>query len=154
MTELLHVLQPDSLLERFAARKTGAMGQTKDFLALKGSQGQLENQTANKLENVNELVGFKCLHYSVTESNGFVEITIVKKNQSQEISFGCRTVDGTANEGKDYEKFNTEITMRARETEKKIKVQIVDNNEWEPDLDFFVELYDLSTVGMGDDDEQ
>ena len=26
MTELLHVLQPDSLLERFAARKTGAMG--------------------------------------------------------------------------------------------------------------------------------
>ena len=44
--------------------------------------------------------------------------------------------------------------MRARETEKKIKVQIVDNNEWEPDLDFFVELYDLSTVGMGDDDEQ
>jgi hypothetical protein len=56
------------------------MGKTKDFLALKGSAGQLENQTSNKLENVNELVGFKCLHYSVTESNGFVEITIVKKN--------------------------------------------------------------------------
>lgn len=56
------------------------MGKTKDFLALKGSRGQLENITTNKLENVNEIVGFKCLHYSVTESNGFVEITILKKN--------------------------------------------------------------------------
>ena len=27
----------------------------------------------------NELIGFKCLAYSVTESNGFVEITVVKK---------------------------------------------------------------------------
>jgi len=106
MTEMLHVLQPDTLLERFAARSAGAMGKHKDFLALKGTQGQIEGQTAAKLENVNELVGFKCLHYSVTESNGFVEITINKKNTSQEISFGCRTIDGTALENKDYEKFN------------------------------------------------
>ena len=157
MTEMLHVLQPDTLLERFAARSAGAMGKHKDFLALKGTQGQIEGQTAAKLENVNELVGFKCLHYSVTESNGFVEITINKKNTSQEISFGCRTIDGTALENKDYEKFNQEITMRARETEKKIKVQIVDNNEWEPDLDFYIELYDLSTMGgasQGNEEEE
>lgn len=158
MSDMLQVLQPDTLLERFAARQAGGMAKTKDFLELKGSHGQLENMTSKKLDHVNELVGFKCLHYSVTESNGYVEITIVKKNASQEFSFGCRAIDGTALETKDYEPYNAEITMRARETEKKIKIQIVDNNEWEPDLDFYVELYDLQSMGgnqsSGNEDDE
>ena len=149
MAEMLQVLQPDTLLERFAARQAGGMAKTKDFLELKGSQGQLENMTTKKLDHVNDIIGFKCLHYSVTESNGYVELTIVKKQASTEFSFGCRAIDGTALETKDYEPFNQEITMRARETEKKIKINIVDNNEWEPDLDFYVELYDLQSLGMG-----
>lgn len=54
-----------------------------------------------KLEFENELLGFKCLHYSVTESNGTVEITIVKKVQ-QELTFGYRTVADSAVAPKDY----------------------------------------------------
>jgi solute carrier family 8 (sodium/calcium exchanger) len=34
------------------------------------------------------------------------------------------------------------ITMGRKENEKKIQIPIVDDEEWEPDLDFFVELYD------------
>jgi hypothetical protein len=49
--------------------------------------------------------------------------------------------------------------MKKRETELKIHIPIVDDEEWEPDLDFFVELYDpnvLNTKGqtqrlLGDD---
>lgn len=51
---------------------------------------------------MNEYVGFKCLHYSVTESNGHVEITIVKKIISQELTIGVRTINDTAIAPKDY----------------------------------------------------
>ena len=34
------------------------------------------------------------------------------------------------------------VTFQKRETEKKIHIPIVDDHIWEPDLDFFVELYD------------
>lgn len=76
ISELHEALKPDSLLERFAFRKTGA--NNKEFIKLKGSKGQI-NHDIGKLEEVNELIGFKCLHYSVTESNGTVEVTIIKK---------------------------------------------------------------------------
>ena len=38
------------------------------------------------------MIGFKCLHYSVTESAGYVEVTVVNKNENQEVAFGIRTV--------------------------------------------------------------
>lgn len=37
------------------------------------------------------------------------------------------------------------IKMAAQETEKQIEIPIVDNNEWEPDLDFLVELYEIDS---------
>lgn len=83
MNELLQVLQPDSLLERFAFRKKAGLASNKDFLKIKGNKGQLANVHAPKTSDFqNELLGFKCLHYSVTENNGYVELTIVKKIQN------------------------------------------------------------------------
>jgi hypothetical protein len=38
--ELLHILQPDSLLERFAYRKRGGVGGNgREFVKLKGTRG-------------------------------------------------------------------------------------------------------------------
>ena len=69
------------LLDRFAYRKQAGMNaNNKDFIKLKGSKGQVESSAKN-VQNENELIGFKCLHYSVTESNGTVEVTIVKKRK-------------------------------------------------------------------------
>jgi Ca2+/Na+ antiporter len=79
--ELVKVLEPDTLLERFAARKENKVGANKDFIEIKGVKGQIEN-TGAKVENANDIIGFKCLHYSVTESSGHVTLTIVKKNTS------------------------------------------------------------------------
>jgi len=45
---------------------------------------------------VNDLLAFKCLHYSVTESAGTCSVTIVKKNPNFDCVFGLRTIDGTA----------------------------------------------------------
>lgn len=107
------------------------------------------------MENQNELIAFKCFHYSVTESSGSVEITIVKKAQNQEITFGVRTVDNTAKSGAEFEAIDEIITMKKRESERTVVVKIFDNNEWQPDLDFSCELYDPSVEGspklFGDD---
>lgn len=80
ITDMLNALQPDKLLERFAYRKRNAAN-SKDFVRIKGSKGQLDHdeEMRRDIKELNDLVGFKCLHYSVTESNGHVEVTIVKK---------------------------------------------------------------------------
>mgnify|MGYP007004374913 CR=1 FL=1 len=42
--DLLHCLQPDSLLERFAYRKqAGIHANTKEFIKLKGQKGQIDH---------------------------------------------------------------------------------------------------------------
>ena len=86
------------------------------------------------------------MHYSVTESNGTVDIAISKKINNREFTFGVRTKEGSATAGKDYEHFDDVIRMAASEVEFKLSVPIIDNNEWEPDLDFIVELYDTRTL--------
>jgi len=82
----------------------------------------------------------------VTESNGSVEITIIKKNSNMDYTFGYRTVDDTAKHPKDYAKTEDIITMKKRDTEVKIHIPIVDDEEWNPDLDFFVELFDPHSI--------
>jgi hypothetical protein len=129
------------------------MVHAKDFVNLNGIKGQLEHNEVNAIENLNENVGFKCLHYSVTESNGKVELTILKHSQIGDVHFGVKTIDSSAKEGHDYEKFSKQITMKQGETEKKIEINIIDNNEWEPDMDFAVELYDYDSEKRLDGDD-
>ena len=94
------------------------------------------------MKDMKEYVGFKCLHYSVTESNGHVEVTIVKKIISQEITIGVRTINDTAQAPRDYHHIDEIVEFNKRDTEKKIRIPIVDDEEWNPDLEFIVELYD------------
>lgn len=37
------------------------------------------------------------------------------------------------------------VTMNKLENEHQIEIPIIDNDEWEPDLDFMVELYDFNS---------
>jgi hypothetical protein len=70
---------------------------------MKGAKGQLEHSSkADKVKVMNDMVKLKCLHYSVTESNGTVDITIVKNQLNAEYTFGYRTVDDSATAPKDY----------------------------------------------------
>ena len=66
---------------------------------------------------------------------------MIKKCQN-EITVGYRTVADTAFAPKDFSHVDEVITFAPREMSKVIQVPIVDDDEWEPDLDFFVELYD------------
>lgn len=126
---LLSVFEPESLLERFAAKKANKVGKNNDFLKLKGNiKGQIENDTPQLSDTIkNEYIGFKCLHYSVTESAGTAKVTVIKRIANQSITFGVRTVQDTALEGKDYKPINQRITMGASDNEKCIEIPIIDN---------------------------
>lgn len=97
------LLQPESLFERFAYRKANAIGGSSEFLQLKGQKFQVENAPIHPIQDENPNVGFKCLHYSVTESAGTVKVTIVKKDEKLEMRVGVRTTEGTAKYERDFD---------------------------------------------------
>jgi len=95
------------------------MGTNKEFIKLKGSKGQVDHSNdVGKVVNESEVACFKCLHYSVTESSGTVEITILNKRQ-QEMTIGVRTIEDTATSPKYFTMFEQEIYFQPRDTEKK-----------------------------------
>lgn len=63
-------------------------------------------------------------------------------NTKSKIEFVLRveTIDGSAKEQEDYEPLNEVLTFEPEEREKEIGVKIVDDNQWEPDEEFFVKL--------------
>lgn len=81
-------------------------------MKLKGSKGQIDHSAqTDKVKVQNEMIKFKCLHYSVTESNGTVDITIIKNNPNQDFTFGYRTLDDSATAPKDFTSIDQVVTM-------------------------------------------
>ena len=105
-----------------------------------GEKGQF---AATKLESRDDskTVCFKHLRYEVSESSGYVTITVEKKIP-EDFTFWLRTVDGTAKAGEDYEQKDECMTMGVKEKEREIKIMIHDDPDWEPDEEFTVELLD------------
>jgi hypothetical protein len=89
----------------------------------------------------NGRLSFNCLHYSVTESSGFIEV-IIQKHVDEEINFGIRTVQGNAMPKDDYDPIDEVMTMKRSEQMRSVQISIHDDDIWEPDKDFYVELYD------------
>jgi len=104
-----------------------------------------ENYHASSLANdeKNSTVGFNCLHYSVSEGAGYLLVRITSK-LSPALRIGVRTVAGEAIAPTDYEAVDQEVAFE-KAGNSEIKIKIKDDEEWEPDKDFFVEIYDLQT---------
>mmetsp|Transcript_36487 Transcript_36487/g.56007 ORF Transcript_36487/g.56007 Transcript_36487/m.56007 type:complete len:222 (+) Transcript_36487:1124-1789(+) len=92
----------------------------------------------------NEFFGFQCLHYSVSEASGSLQIHILNKKGMAGKVF-VRTIDDQAKAGIDYEKVEETVVFSNGETTKFIEVKINDDDDWEPDEDFYVQLYDADT---------
>lgn len=88
--------------------------------------------------------GFQERAHVVLECAGVYELKVVASHEP-----GCtvhmqyRTVDGSAREGLRYGRTEGVLVFGPNMTEKTIKVPIIDNDVWEPDEDFAVELFDL-----------
>lgn len=140
LDDLLDILTPDNPVERIAYRKKATVANKHEFVRVgKNTKGQFAEEKESGGEPFNKTIGFKHLRYSVPESNEFVTVTIEKKI-NEDVSFWVRTVDGTAKAPQDYDAKNELITMKAHEGTRDIQIAIVDDDQWEPDKDFKVQL--------------
>lgn len=103
MKDFIDALEADNLVERIAHRKTAAAENKNP------QKGQKENKQHHHAQlkpiaSPNPKIGFKYTHYSVNESAGFVELTIIKK-VAEEFSFYIKTRDGAAKTPEDYETY-------------------------------------------------
>lgn len=70
---------PDAGIQQIRYKRAfgRTLGAKRDFVVLKGQVGQLEHAIGNSDKLLmNKEVGFKCLHYSVSESSGRVKIAV------------------------------------------------------------------------------
>ena len=75
------------------------------------------------------------------ESIGTFKVLICRHGKlSTQVRVRVETIDGSASEGEDYQAVNEVLTFEPYEREKLIGVTIVDDNQWEPDEEFFLKL--------------
>ena len=80
------------------------------------------------------------------ESIGTFKVLICRHGKlNNTVKVRVETIDGSANEGEDYQAVDEILTFEPMETEKEIGITIVDDNQWEPDEEFFLKLSLLST---------
>lgn len=84
------------------------------------------------------------MHYSVSESSGKLTIHVVNKKRER-AAVRATTIDGDAKANEDYIPFDGVIQFEKGEGVKSFDVGIKDDDNWEPDEDFFVQLYDPDT---------
>lgn len=92
----------------------------------------------------NEFFGFKCLHYSVSEASEKLVIHINNKS-GKACQVRVKTIDAEARAGEDYEEVNEILKFDEGQHVNTVTVKINDDDNWEPDEDFYVQLYDVNT---------
>ena len=105
---------------------------------------QIKEAEKEQPKLLNPIVGFKCLHYSVSEGIGKIHVKFINKTR-KEMEVGVRTIQDTATEGADYEKVDTVVEFGDGQIEQFVEVKIVNDDTFEPNEDFYLELYDPET---------
>ena len=150
--KLKELLEGPALIERINHRKAVGVSYKKEAIQ-KYQVLRRENKSANLLADhqKNPLFGFSCLHYSVSEAAGALRIKILNKTKAAG-KVGVRTVDGEAKKDEDYIPIDQVVNFKSGQAEAEVKVKILDDDEWEPDEDFYVELYDDESKKLPGDD--
>jgi len=87
------------------------------------------------------IIEFHASSAAVMENIGTFKVLICRHgNRSKTVQVKVETIDGSATEGEDYHKVDEILTFQPDETEKEIGVTIVDDNQWEPDEEFYLKL--------------
>jgi solute carrier family 8 (sodium/calcium exchanger) len=102
------------------------------------------------LENEVE-IGFECARYAFLEDCGHAQIVLVRSGPTHcRASVTFKTRDGTATSLDDYEAKQDTVVFEKDETKKTIKIKILDDNAYEENEEFYIDLYDVS---IADDSE-
>jgi len=147
LEDLKKAVEGDQMISRIKYRKqVGKMLSGARQVIAKGEIIKQEHAHAKNIDEKekNEFFGFTCLHYSVSEASGSLKIEI---NNKKGIACQVRvlTQDAEAIAGDDYEKVDEILDFKDKEKTKYIEVIINDDDNWEPDEDFFVQLMDPHT---------
>ncbi|XP_042531311.1 sodium/calcium exchanger 1 isoform X1 [Dipodomys spectabilis] len=110
----------------------------------------------------NEVVGndpvskvfFEQGSYQCLENCGTVSLTIVRQggNLANTVHVDFRTEDGTANAGSDYEYTEGTVVFKPGETQKEIRVGIIDDDIFEEDENFLVHLSNIKVFPDAQED--
>ncbi|XP_054286263.1 sodium/calcium exchanger 2-like isoform X1 [Macrosteles quadrilineatus] len=89
----------------------------------------------------NAIVEFHAATVAVKEKIGKFAVTIWRHgNLEPQVRVRVKTIDGTARKGEDYVPINEIITFEPHQREKQVIVEIVNDNKWEPNEEFFLRL--------------
>ena len=148
MDELKKAVEGEGLISRIQYRKqVGNVLSGKRPVIAKGEVMKTENAHADHIDESlkNENFGFKCLHYSVSEASGHIRILVLNK-KGVAGSVRVKTQDAEAIAGNDYEAVDMVLEFKHGEKQKDFEVTINDDDNWEPDEDFFVQMYQTDGV--------
>lgn len=93
--------------------------------------------------------------YQCLENCGSVALNVVRRggDLTSTVSVKYRTEDGTANAGSDYRFTEGVIVFKPGETEKEIRVEIIDDDIFEEDEHFLVHLSNVRVLSEGPNHE-
>lgn len=147
LDDLKKAIDGDNMMTRIKYRR-----QVTNFIAGKQrapiAKGEIIKQEHVQASHIDETeknadYGFSCLHYSVSEASGSIRVKILnKRGISGRVH--VTTIDAEAKAGDDYEQVDETIYFKDGQTDAFIEVTINDDDNWEPDEDFFVQLYDAA----------
>lgn len=147
LDELKKAIDGEGMLNRMKYRRqVGALMSGKRPVIAKGEVIKQEHIQAEAIDvsERNDYWGFTCLHYSVSEASGSLKIAVINKKR---IAGRVRVVteDKEAIAGDDYDAVDEVLTFTENQYKQFIEVGIKDDDNWEPDEDFFVQLRDADT---------
>ncbi|XP_051967536.1 sodium/calcium exchanger 1-like isoform X2 [Xyrauchen texanus] len=91
--------------------------------------------------------------YQCLENCGSVALNVVRRggDLTSTVAVDYHTVDGTANAGSDYQFTEGVVVFKPGETEKEIRVDIIDDDIFEEDEHFLVHLSNVKVISEGTD---
>lgn len=155
LEDLKTAVNGEGLINRIKYRKqVGLVSGAKKKTVAKGEIFKQENAHAEHLDekDKNDDFGFKCLHYSVSEASGSIQIMIMNKKNKEGRVF-VKTIEETARAGKDFKHLEQTVVFKSGESSKFVTIEIIDDDNWEPDKDLIVQLFDADSMSelKGDD---
>ncbi|XP_064104847.1 sodium/calcium exchanger Calx-like isoform X12 [Macrobrachium nipponense] len=89
----------------------------------------------------NAVIDFHAASCAVMEDIGKFKVALCRSGRlDNRVSVRVETIDGTATEEQDYMPINEVITFEPEESEKFVEVEIINDNQWEPDEEFFLKI--------------
>ena len=123
---------------------------------LKGLYGVLvEGKEITKLENEEQtdksIIEFITTSTAVMENIGKFNVVVWRfGNISHEARIKIDTIEGSADEGKDFTGIHNIYTFAPNQREMEFEIEIIDDDDWEPDEEFYLKI-SLPTEGDNSD---